>query len=136
MNRRRLALGAVLAALGLLSGCASSHNGCDSGCGNGNGFSFSGLFSRMRGRNLNKSSTSGKDEEEWGVIPDKVVKLTAKEREDLGEAQRDAEIIPRPDRPAKVNKSNFKDRQLDSALEYLRGQIKMASRVPPRKKAG
>jgi hypothetical protein len=49
MNRRRLALGAVLAALGLLSGCANSRNGCDSGCGNG--FSFSGLFSRMRGRN-------------------------------------------------------------------------------------
>ena len=62
--------------------------------------------------------------------------MTAREREDLAEYQRDAEIIQRPDRPAKVSKSNFKDRQLDAALEYLRGQIKMASRVPPRKKAG
>jgi carboxyl-terminal processing protease len=93
-------------------------------------------FWRPSGQNLNKSSTSGKEEEDWGVKPDKVVKLNAREREDLAEAQRDAEIIPRPDRPAKVSKDNFKDRQLDVALEYLRGQIKMASRVQPRKKAG
>ena len=38
-------------------------------------------------------------------------------------------------KPAKATKTEFKDRQLDAALEYLRGQIKMASRVPS-KKAG
>ena len=90
-------------------------------------------FWRPSGKNLNKSSTGGKDEDEWGVMPDKIVKLTSKEREDLAEAQRNAEIIPRPDKPAK--KSDFKDRQLEEALDYLRGQIKMASRVPS-KKAG
>jgi C-terminal peptidase prc len=90
-------------------------------------------FWRPSGKNLNKSSTGGKDEDEWGVMPDKLVKLTPKEREDLAEAQRNAEIIQRPDKPAK--KSDFKDRQLEEALEYLRGQIKMAARVPS-KKAG
>jgi carboxyl-terminal processing protease len=91
-------------------------------------------FWRPSGKNLNKSSTSGKDEEEWGVMPDRVLKLTPKEREELAEHQRDAEIIQRPDRPAKP-KAEFKDRQLEVALEYLRGQIKMASRAPV-KKAG
>ena len=90
-------------------------------------------FWRPSGKNLNKSSTGGKDEDEWGVMPDKIVKLTSKEREDLAEAQRNAEFIQRPDKPAK--KSDFKDRQLEEALDYLRGQIKMAARVPS-KKAG
>src|SRR5262249_21631273 len=40
-------------------------------------------FWRPNGRNLNKSSTSGKDEDEWGVTPNKgyAVKLTERERE-------------------------------------------------------
>jgi len=88
-------------------------------------------FWRPSGKNLNKSSTGGKDEDEWGVMPDKLVKLTPKEREDLAEAQRNSEVIQRADKPAK--KKDFKDRQLEEALEYLRGQIKMASRVPTRK---
>jgi C-terminal peptidase prc len=91
-------------------------------------------FWRPSGKNLNKSSTSGKDEDEWGVTPDRLVKLTPKEREELAEYQRDTEIIQRPDRPAKA-KTEFKDRQLEVALEYLRGQIKTASRAPA-KKAG
>jgi carboxyl-terminal processing protease len=90
-------------------------------------------FWRPSGKNLNKSSTAGKDEEDWGVIPDKVIKLAPKEREDLAEHQRNAEVIERPDRRGKVAKAVFKDRQLEAALEYLRGQIKMASRVPSRK---
>jgi C-terminal peptidase prc len=91
-------------------------------------------FWRPSGKNLNKSSTGGKDEDEWGVIPDKVVKLTPKEREDLGEHQHNLEIIERPDK-RKANKPEFKDRQLEAALEYLRGQIKMAGRLPS-KRAG
>jgi carboxyl-terminal processing protease len=86
-------------------------------------------FWRPSGKNLNKLSTAGRDEDEWGVMPDKVVKLTAKEREDLAEHQRNAEIIERADRRAK-GKPAFKDRQLDSALEYLRGQIKLAAKAP------
>ncbi|MBY0521782.1 MAG: caspase family protein [Gemmataceae bacterium] len=93
-------------------------------------------FWRPSGKNLNKSSTKGTDDEDWGVRPDKgyEVKLSRKDRDDLMEFQRDAEIIPRRDIPAKEPKQ-FKDRQLESALEYLRGQIKMASKTEP-KKAG
>jgi C-terminal peptidase prc len=86
---------------------------------------------RPNGKNLDKASTPGKDEDEWGVTPDVVVKMSRKDREDLAEHQHDAEIITRKDRPGK--KKDFKDRQLESALDYLRGQIKTASRVPPRK---
>src|SRR5207237_1514097 len=52
-------------------------------------------FWRPSNKNLNKSSTSGKDEDEWGVTPDKVVSLTAKERDDLFEAQHNSEICRR-----------------------------------------
>src|SRR5207302_6995363 len=52
-------------------------------------------FWRPSGKNLNKSSTGGKEEDEWGVKPDKVVKLTVKERKDLDEALHDAEVIQR-----------------------------------------
>ena len=85
-------------------------------------------FWRPSGKNLNKSSTKGNEDEDWGVVPDRVVKLTPKEREDLAEHQRDAEIIQPPGKTAK--EKAFKDKQLEAALEYLRGQIKMASRVP------
>lgn len=83
-------------------------------------------FWRPNGKNLNKSSTTGKDDEEWGVTPDKVIPLTRKERDDLAEAQRDSEIILPKGKPRE--KSDFKDKQLESALEYLRGQIKTGSR--------
>ncbi len=89
-------------------------------------------FKRPNGENLNKGSTSGKEEDEWGVTPDKVVKLSTKERRDLAEHQRNLETIERSDRRGKTH-DNFKDRQLDAALEYLRGQIKMASRGSARK---
>ena len=55
-------------------------------------------FWRPSGKNLNKSSTAGKEDEDWGVIPDKgfEVKLPRKERDDLAEHQHNLEIIPRP----------------------------------------
>jgi C-terminal peptidase prc len=93
-------------------------------------------FWRPSDKNLNKASTSGRDEDEWGVTPDKVLKLSRKERDELFEAQRDAEIIDhRAKKPDAEAKPEFKDKQLEAALEYLRGQIKMASRVQG-KKAG
>ena len=55
------------------------------------------------------------------------IKLTTKERRDLAEHQRNL----RDDRAAgqaRKEAKKFKDRQLDAALEYLRGQIKMAGR--------
>jgi C-terminal peptidase prc len=92
-------------------------------------------FWRPSGKNLNKSSTGGKEEDEWGVTPDKIVKLSAKERDDLAEHQHQLEIIERPDKRGKAPKNEFKDRQLETALEYLRGQIKMAARVPTSKES-
>jgi len=95
-------------------------------------------FWRQSGKNLNRSSTKGREDEEWGVMPNPgyTVKITTKERDDLMEALRDAEIIPRRDLPPKGQKLEFKDRQLEKALEYVRGQIKMTSRVPASRKAG
>jgi carboxyl-terminal processing protease len=94
-------------------------------------------FWRPNGKNLNKLSTSGKDDDEWGVMPDKgyLVKLSRKERDELAEHQRNQEIIPRRDLPSEKEKSEFKDRQLEKALEYLRGQIKTAAKLSS-KKAG
>jgi C-terminal peptidase prc len=83
-------------------------------------------FWRPSGRNLNKASTAGKDEDEWGVKPDQEVKLSRKDRDDLLEHQHEAEIIQAPGKVAR--KKEFRDRQLDVALEYLRGQIKTAGR--------
>jgi C-terminal peptidase prc len=93
-------------------------------------------FWRPSGKNLNKSSTKGGDEEDWGVRPDKgyLVELSRKEREDLAEHQRNSEIIY-PAGKAPKEKTEFKDVQLEKALEYLRGQIKTAAQLPP-KKAG
>ncbi len=89
-------------------------------------------FWRPNGKNLNKLSTSGKDEDEWGVTPDKEIKLNRKERDDLAEYQRDLEIIQRKDKdrpaPKEPTKPEFKDRQLEAALEYLRGQLKVADK--------
>jgi carboxyl-terminal processing protease len=82
-------------------------------------------FWRPNGKNLNKASTAGKDEDEWGVTPDSdyIIKLSRKEREDLQEHLLKLERIARRDKPAKETKE-FKDRQLDTALEYLRSRVK------------
>jgi carboxyl-terminal processing protease len=94
-------------------------------------------FWRPSGKNLNKSTTTGKDEDEWGVTPDKgyIVPLTRTERDQLADAQETAaHILPLSKRSA-APKVEFQDKQLDKALEYLRGQIKTAIREPA-KKAG
>ena len=101
-------------------------------------------FWRPNGRNLARLTPAGKpatEDEEWGVRPDKgyLVKLSEKERDDLQDFQHNQEIIPRRDRPVKdpdkEEKSEFRDRQLEKGLDYLRGLIKTASRTSA-KKAG
>ena len=92
-------------------------------------------FWRPSKKNLNKSSTTGKDEEDWGVVPDTIIKLSAKERVELDEHLHSTEVIRPKDKPAAAKDKEFKDKQLDAALDYLRGQIKMASRSAD-KKAG
>jgi hypothetical protein len=57
-----------------------------------------------------------------------VIKLSAKERRDLAEYQRNLETIERPDKKG-VKKPTFKDKQLAEALMYLRGQIKLAAKA-------
>jgi carboxyl-terminal processing protease len=94
-------------------------------------------FWRPNNKNLNKPSTSGKDEEDWGVKPNRNydTPLSVKELNDLQDSQRDREIINRPGRPPVVTApASFQDRQLDMALEYLRGEIKKTNKTA--KKAG
>jgi carboxyl-terminal processing protease len=100
-------------------------------------------FWRPNGRNLAK--TAVKDykkmtpeqlaKEDWGVRPDPgfLLKLSPKEEFELAEHLRDLEIIPRRDGPVKEPKPEFKDKQLELGLDYLRSQIKTASRAPSRK---
>ena len=84
-------------------------------------------FWRPSNRNLNRASTTGKDTDEWGVTPDKgfEIKLSKKEENDLFDHLREAEIIRAG---PLATKSDFRDRQLDMAVEYLRGQIRTAAR--------
>jgi carboxyl-terminal processing protease len=84
-------------------------------------------FWRPSGKNLNRSSTSGKEDAEWGVTPDQgcVIKLSRKERDDLDDHLRRLEILR-----AKEPPPAFKDRQLDAAVKYLRDQIKLAAQRP------
>jgi len=97
-------------------------------------------FWRPNGQNLNKASTQGRPEDVWGVSPDRGfnLELPIKELNDLMDHQRDREIIQRPDRRAENGKNGhtFVDRQLDMALQYLRGQIRTASQNGGNKKAG
>src|SRR5262249_34765112 len=55
-------------------------------------------FWRPSGQNLNKASTKGRPEDDWGVKPDKgfEVKLPPKELFDLQEYLKDGEVIARP----------------------------------------
>ena len=83
-------------------------------------------FWRPNGKNLNKSSTSGKEEDEWGVSPDEGFKvpMSRADRDALFEHLRDHEVIPNRELKPKEPKAAFKDKQLDAAIDYLRSQIK------------
>ncbi|HEY1379264.1 MAG TPA: S41 family peptidase, partial [Gemmataceae bacterium] len=106
-------------------------------------------FWRPSGKNLNKSSIKDYDKMskedleklDWGVRPDHgyVIKLDPKERFELDTHLREREIIPRRDAPPKETKETkpeFKDRQLEAALDYLKSQIKTAAQVPAKKAGG
>ena len=84
-----------------------------------------------KGQNIDKLSTSGKEEEEWGVRPDKgfEVKVSREELADLAERFRDREVIQPKGAAAKEQKP-FQDRQLDKAVEYLKSQTKAAAANP------
>lgn len=90
-------------------------------------------FWRPNGKNLNRSSTSGRDEDEWGVTPDFLVKVTKKQEHDLQDWQREQEIIlpPGKRKSGTEAKADFRDEQLERALDYLRSQIRTASQRTP-----
>ena len=82
-------------------------------------------------RNIDKLSTPGKPEDEWGVKPSKgyEVKLSREDARDLAEKFRDHELIPRKDgKGEKKDKKEFKDVQLDKAADYIRDQLKTAKK--------
>ncbi len=81
-------------------------------------------FWRPSGKNLNKFPNST-DKDEWGVLPhsDYIIKLTPSERGELRDHLRSIEIIPRRDAPKKEPEKSFVDKQLNKALEYLKGQV-------------
>ncbi|MFO0929557.1 MAG: S41 family peptidase [Gemmataceae bacterium] len=84
-------------------------------------------FWRPNGKNLEQASTGGKDEGRVGRPPRQGDQALGQERRELAEHRRNLETIEpaaRRDKP-----KEFKDRQLDAALEYSRGQIKTASRA-------
>ncbi|MFO0847358.1 MAG: S41 family peptidase [Gemmataceae bacterium] len=86
-----------------------------------------------KGVNIDKASTSGAAEADWGVRPDRgyEVKLTDEEERDLETFFRDREIIPRRDLAAKDKEKEqkaFKDRQLEKALDYVRSQVRATAR--------
>jgi carboxyl-terminal processing protease len=86
-------------------------------------------------RNLNKSSTSGKEEEDWGVRPDPGfnIKLTPEEQNELADRLQEREIIPNRALTPKKEVKPFTDKQLDVALDYLRKQIKLTGSASNKK---
>lgn len=80
-------------------------------------------------KNIDKYSTGGKPEDEWGVKPDKgyEVKLPKEELRDFAEYFRERELIPKKiGEPAP--KKEYKDKQLETALDYVRDQMKLAAK--------
>jgi C-terminal peptidase prc len=76
-------------------------------------------------KNVDRASTSGKPEDEWGVMPDKdyEIKFNREEKQELAELLRDKELIQPRDKKDKEGKKPFKDKQLETALDYVKGKI-------------
>ncbi len=75
------------------------------------------------GENIDKLSTPGKPEDEWGVKPSEgfEVKLSREEKADLAEFFRDKELLKKPE--VKEGKGPLVDKQLEMALDTLKKQI-------------
>src|ERR1043166_7116970 len=89
---------------------------------------------RPSGRNIHRFPDS-KDEDEWGVKPNKGydVKLSAEERADYFKYRRERDIVRRDgdkppekekeDGPGAKKKEPYSDKVLEKALEYVRGEL-------------
>ncbi|WP_373652875.1 S41 family peptidase [Schlesneria sp. DSM 10557] len=75
-------------------------------------------YHRPSGKNIHRFPKAT-EKDEWGVVPDPgyEIKMTFEEMRDLDTSRRDREVI-RPD--GTVSKSEFVDRQLNSAIEAVR----------------
>jgi carboxyl-terminal processing protease len=92
---------------------------------------------RPSGRNIHRFPDS-KEKDDWGVKPDAgfEVKLDAKERKQYFRWRRDRDIVRRPGQEKPKSPSGeaeedgakkdepFRDRVLDKALDYIRGELK------------
>ena len=83
----------------------------------------SAIMVRPTGKNLSRMMTTGRDDEDWGVLPDRgfEIKLTPGESTALREHLRGWEIIPRRDGAPEPARAEFKDRQLARTVESLLG---------------
>jgi carboxyl-terminal processing protease len=90
-------------------------------------------FWRPSGKNLYKRDPEALKNDTWGVKPDEAVPLSEKERTELYDHLRNNEVIPRRDIKPKQPQPEFKDVQLEKAIEYLGDQIKTASANPVRR---
>ena len=83
-------------------------------------------FWRPSGKNLEKIMTNGKEDEDWGVTPNEGyrVKIGRHEETDLFEHLRKQEIIPRRDLKDTEPAKDFRDLQLQKALDHLREVVK------------
>ncbi len=85
---------------------------------------------RPSGRNIHRFPDA-KEEDEWGVKPDKgyEVKLTTEEMSEYYKWRRERDVLrrpgeePKPENGDKKAKKEFRDKVLDKALEYLRTEI-------------
>ena len=105
---------------------------------------------RPSGKNIHRFPDS-KEEDEWGVRPNEgfEVKLTDEERIEYYKYRRDRDIVRRAGQPAKAPETSktekgekgakakepFRDRVLDRAVDYIRGELKRgnaaAQAAPP-----
>jgi C-terminal peptidase prc len=100
-------------------------------------------FWRPKVKNLARLTPARKptgENDKWRTHPDKgyLVKLSEKDRDDLHDFQLNQEVIPRRDHPVKdkEDKADFRDRQLEKGVDYLRGLIKTTAARSAAKKAG
>jgi carboxyl-terminal processing protease len=81
---------------------------------------------RPSGRNIHRFPDS-KEEDDWGVKPDKgyEIKLTDEERLEYFKWRRDRDILRRngEEKPPENGKKEFRDKVLDKAVEYIRGEL-------------
>jgi C-terminal peptidase prc len=90
------------------------------------------VYYRANGKNLARMLTSGREDEGWGVRPDKgfALSLSAQGKAALHEQLKRLEIIPRRDGLMKPP-PRVRDRQLDMALAYLRKQAEKVAAAHP-----